>query len=512
VGSEQKDALMLLSSRCGLVIGLMLLTLVVIAPAQSVYPLKASANKRYLVDQNNQPVFLVGDSPHAMFVNLTVSDAATYMANRASYGINALWVEVLCGSYIPNCRADFSTQDGIVPFSTPGDISTPNPAFFSRIDAMIATAAQNGITLLIDTWETGGEMPLLRSNGNTKAFNYGAYLGNRYKNSPNIIWITGNDFQSYLDNTDNLLIQSIMRGIESVDPNHLQTTQLNPNFSGSHDDALLLPLTSLAAAYTYTPTYAGIYKEYNATPTLPVFLEEANYEGENNTGVDPSSNKVLRQQEYWSMLSGALAGQMYGSAVTTYFKSGWQNGLDKPGVAQLRTMKNFFAARHWKPSAVTAYFKRGWQNNLDTPGVAQLRIMKNFFVAREWWNLVPDPTHSVVVSGFGAFSMSGPIHTNNYVTTARISDGSVVLAYTPASTTLTVDMTKLSGPATARWFDPSNGTYRSISGSPLSNARTMTFTTPGNNGDGDSDWVLVLEASTAFNPPPSAPTNLRIVP
>src|SRR5215467_4367477 len=257
---------MLLSSRCGLVIGLMLLTLVVIAPAQSVYPLKASANKRYLVDQNNQPVFLVGDSPHAMFVNLTVSDAATYMANRASYGINALWVEVLCGSYIPNCRADFSTQDGIVPFSTPGDISTPNAAFFSRIDAMVATAAENGITLLINTWETGGEMPLLRSNGSTKAFNYGAYLGNRYKNSPNIIWIIGNDFQTYPDITDNMLIQSVMQGIASVDPKHLQTTQLNYNISGSHDDALLLPLTTLAAAYTYAPTYAEVLSEYNSSP------------------------------------------------------------------------------------------------------------------------------------------------------------------------------------------------------------------------------------------------------
>jgi hypothetical protein len=489
---------------------LILLTLVANPPAQSVYPLKSSANKRYLVDQNNRPVFLVGDSPHAMFVNLTVSDAATYMANRASYGINVLWVEVLCGRYIANCRADLSTQDGIVPFSTPGDISTPNPVFFSRIDAMVATAAQNGITLLIDTWETGAEMPLLRSNGNTKAFNYGAYLGNRYKDSPNIIWITGNDFQTYSDNTDNRLIQSIMHGIASVDSNHLQTTQLY--LSGSHDDALLLPLTSLAAAYTYSPTYAQIYKEYNATPTLPVFMEEANYEGENNLGADPSSYKVLRQQEYWSMLSGALAGQLYGSAVTAYFKKGWQHGLDTPGIAQLRVMKNFLAARRWKPSAVPAYFKKGWQNALDTPGVAQLRIMKNFFTARQWWSLVPDHTHTVVTSGYGTFSASGPIHTNNYVTTARISDGSVVLAYTPASTTLTVDMTKLSGPAAARWFDPSNGTYHSIPGSPFSNAGTMTLTTPGNNSDGDSDWVLVLEAPTAFNPPPSAPTNLRIVP
>jgi len=461
------------SSRCALTIVLLLLTLSVIAPAQSAYPLKASGNKRYLLDQNNQPVFLVGDSPHAMFVNLTTDQGATYMANRASYGINVLWVEVICGSYIPNCRADLSTQDGIVPFSTPGDISTPNPAFFSRVDSMVATAAQNGITILMDAWETGAEMPLLRSNGNTKAFNYGAYLGNRYKNSPNIIWITGNDFQTYTDNTDNTLISNIMQGIASADANHLQTTQLNYTVSGSHDDGLLLPLTTLAAAYTYSPTYAEIYKEYNAAPTLPVFMEEANYEGENNTGADPSSNKVLRQQEYWSMLSGALAGQMYGSSATAYFRDGWQSGL-------------------------------------DTPGVAQLRIMKSLFSARQWWNLVPDQNHTAVTSGYGTFSSSGAIHTNNYVTTARSGDGSLVLAYTPASTTLTVDMTKLGGPVTARWFDPASGTYRAISGSPFSNAGTRDFATPGNNSDGDSDWVLVLEAS-ADSQPPSAPTGLRIV-
>jgi hypothetical protein len=453
---------------------LALLTLVVIAPAQSVYPLKASASKRYLVDQGNQPVFLVGDSPHAMFVNLTVGQAATYLANRASYGINVLWVEILCGSYIPNCRADMSTQDGILPFSTPGDISTPNEAFFSRIDQMVATAAQNGITILMDTWETGAEMPLLRSNGNTKAFNYGVYLGNRYKNSPNIIWITGNDFQTYTNSTDNTLIKNIMQGIASVDSNHLQTDELNYTVSGSHDDSLLLPFTTLAAAYTYAPTYAEIYQEYNASPTLPVFMEEANYEGENNTGNDPSTNKVLRQQEYWSMLAGALAGQMYGSGLVDYFNS-------------------------------------GWQNNLDTPGVVQLRIMKNFFTARQWWNLVPDQSHSVVTSGYGTFSSSGAIHTNNYVTTARTSDASLVLSYTPASTTLTVDMTKLSGSVTARWFDPSNGTFRSIMGSPFSNTGASNFASPGSNADGDSDWVLVLEASGTSGPP-SAPTGLRIIP
>ena len=59
------------------------------------YPLRASANGRYLVDQNGTPTLLVGDSPHSLFVNLSPHQADTYFANRASYGINAVWVEVL---------------------------------------------------------------------------------------------------------------------------------------------------------------------------------------------------------------------------------------------------------------------------------------------------------------------------------------------------------------------------------------------------------------------------------
>src|SRR4029077_11372714 len=100
-------------------------------PTGSSPGLRASSDHRYLVDQNNMPVLLAGDSPHAMFVNLSGSDLATYLANRQSHGFNILWVEGLCSDYIPNCRHDLSTYDGIKPFTTGTDqtnfdVSTPN--------------------------------------------------------------------------------------------------------------------------------------------------------------------------------------------------------------------------------------------------------------------------------------------------------------------------------------------------------------------------------------------------
>jgi hypothetical protein len=49
-------------------------------------------------------------------------------------------------------------------------------------------------------------------------------------------------------------------------------------------------------------------------------------------------------------------------------------------------------------------------------------------------------------------------------------------------------------PVTARWFDPTNGTFTATSGSPFTNSDSHEFTTPGNNSSGDSDWLLVLQA------------------
>jgi Protein of unknown function (DUF4038) len=60
------------------------------------FPLKSSSNNRYLVDQNNVPFMINGDSPHRLVTSLSTSDMNTYMSNRASHGMNATIVDVLC--------------------------------------------------------------------------------------------------------------------------------------------------------------------------------------------------------------------------------------------------------------------------------------------------------------------------------------------------------------------------------------------------------------------------------
>ena len=53
-------------------------------------------------------------------------------------------------------------------------------------------------------------------------------------------------------------------------------------------------------------------------------------------------------------------------------------------------------------------------------------------------------------------------------------------------------MAKMSGPTTARWYDPTIGTYTAIG--TLANNGPHQFTSPANHSDGSDDWMLVLQA------------------
>jgi hypothetical protein len=54
-------------------------------------------------------------------------------------------------------------------------------------------------------------------------------------------------------------------------------------------------------------------------------------------------------------------------------------------------------------------------------------------------------------------------------------------------------MSRFSGLVEGRWYDPTNGTWKPIPGSPFENRGSRTFSTPGSNSASASDWVLVFE-------------------
>ena len=475
-----KNNMVTVSQLCALITFIGLLPLLPIpAEASPVYPAKVSASGRYLVDQNNVPFLMVGDSPQSLVVNLSAANAASFLADRATNGFNTLLMDAICTTYTGG-RANASLLNGTLPFTNTisggfYDLTTPNETYFAYLDQVINLAATNGIEVMLVPIETGGWLTTMLNNGATNCRAYGQYLGNRYKNFPNIIWCSGNDFQNWSDPTNDTVVLAVASGIKDYDTNHLQTIELNYLVSSSLDDSNWAPIVGLNAAYTYAPTYAEVLHAYNQSSVIPTFMVEANYEYETNSGTDGGSTRNLRMQEYWTMLSGA-SGQLYGNHYTVTFPSGWQSFLDSPGVTQLDYLANLFGSRAWS-------------------------------------NLVPDQTHAFVTGGYGSFVTSGLFTGNNYVTAALTPGGSLGMAYLPQGGTITVAMSKLQDLITARWFDPSANTFTTIAGSPFSNTGTQNFTPPGNNSAGDPDWVLVLE--TIADPPTLSifvtPTNSAVV-
>lgn len=422
------------------------------AEREATFPLRVSSDGRYLVDRRNHPFLIVGDSPQALFVNLSVNQARRFLANRRAAGFNTVWVNLLSDGYTGG-RADGSTYDGIRPFRREGDLSTPNRAYFARADAMIRLAAEQGMAVFLDPIETGGWLKVLRANGQAKAYAFGRYLGSRYRSFPNVVWMSGNDFQSWRTPSDDALALAVARGIRATDPGRLQTVELNYFDSGSLDDTRWKGLISLDAAYTYFPTYARVLREYRREDFRPVFMVEANYEGEH----DYAGPSTLRRQEYWTLLSGA-AGQFYGNKYT------WQ-------------------------------FLQGWPERLNTVGSRQMTYVTDLFERHRWFDLVPDDDHSVVVSGYGTKVATGSVQDSDYVTAARTPDGRLVIAYIPDGQSIGVNMSELAGRTRARWYDPTAGTYLRVPGSPFDNAGIRRFSPPGKNSGGDPDWVLVLTAT-----------------
>jgi len=441
------------------------------------YPLKVSANRRYLVDQNNSPFLITGDGPHALVAMVSAADAEIYFDDRQAHGFNAVWINMLVASpAYYDSRDDGSTYDGIRPFAgyvsggtdtAHYDLTKPNEAYFARVDQMLTLAANHGLVVFLDPIDTCCRaapnrtiwLQALYANGLAAAGAYGRYLGSRYRRFDNIVWLNGDDFNTWQNPEDDAVVQAVAKGIRSADPRHLQTVELNVPTSSSLDDQTWVPIISVNSTYTYSPTYIEMLHSYNQTPVMPTYLVEGHYDLEKvGEPTDYGTPWVLRRQGYWTMLSGGT-GQLYGNAYTWPFIS-------------------------------------GWKFHIDTVGVTQLTIWKEFFSSLPWQDLVPDQDHRIVTAGLGTYgNLQARVSKSDFCTVSKTPDGSLAVAYMPTARTITVNMASLKAPANAKWFDPTNGAYTTIPGGPFANTGKREFTASGNNNDGDGDWVLLLDAS-----------------
>src|SRR4029077_20199969 len=94
--------------------------------------------------------------------------AQTFFANRKAYGFNSMMIDAIATSYTDG-RADASTVEGIIPLDTRGDFTTPNIAYWNKVDAIVNLAAQYGMVVFLDPAETGGWLNTAKANSSDDA-------------------------------------------------------------------------------------------------------------------------------------------------------------------------------------------------------------------------------------------------------------------------------------------------------------------------------------------------------
>ncbi len=419
---------------------------------QTQFPLRASANNRYLVDANNKPFFYQADTPWMMLLQLTVPEAEEYMADRKAKGFSALQI-MLTGFYGMKNRA------GHLPF-VDDDFAKPNEAFWAHADKVVQKASDMGMFLMIaplwsgccgEGWagkDKAGKLKPLNVNGPEKAHQWGRWIGQRYGKFNNIAWLMGGDKNP---GESHELIRQLARGLHETAPRHLIAVHNAPENSSAayYDDQ---PWLTLNAAYTYKEVFGHVLGEWKREKnTRPIFLSESGYERESNDGRGGLPFR-LRRQAYGAVLSGALVGHAYGH------RDLWRVN-DK------------------------------WRESLQDTGAKQMALVSRLFAARDWWKLEPEAAEDLITQG------RGKAGSDDYITAARTGDGTLAIVYLPKARTVTVNLARFIAPLRASWFDPTDGSLKPVQAEVLPNIGTREFAPPEKNAAGESDWVLLLEGN-----------------
>ncbi len=418
--------------------------------------LAAGPTGRYLVGADGQPVFVNGDTAWSILVSVSMGDATLYLDDRRARGFNAVIVNAIEHLFAPDPPR---TIDGIEPFQRPGDLTVPNEAYFGRIDRLLELARERGITVFLAPLYLGYHDPHYPGfggraegwhgevlDGGPKACrSYGAYLGSRWRDVENLVWVIGGD-----RNPGDVLehMRAFVAGIRSVDDRHLITAHVHPE-SSPVEEYEGDPWLTLNQTYSYQLVHRQLLLDDDRTPIRPFVLFESTYEGEHD-----ASDLQIRRQAWWALTCGA----------TGSFLGNYPVWLMPPG----------------------------WTHALDSEGARAMTHLGSFVAAVRWWELRPDRDDALLVAGHGE-------RMGLDLATAAVSpDGGIGVIYVPTERTITVRLDRMAGWITqARWFDPVRGDWVDAGVYPSRGFRQ--FTSPSGQ-----DWVLLLEARSAGDDEPWA--------
>jgi Protein of unknown function (DUF4038)/Putative collagen-binding domain of a collagenase len=382
-------------------------------------PIKVDPNGRYFVDRDGKPWFWLGDTAWPLYSDYTPTQAEAYLKNRAAKGFTVIqgvltWV-LPSGNDADKNVPDSSDEPQPNTFGErpwlDGNPATPNDAYFKRVDHLVEFASEQGLVLaMFPTWGYYINQTHRLNAANARA--YGRWLGRRYKDAPNIIWVNGGD---RVPAGNEEVYRALAEGLREGDGGaHL----ISYHPSGWHSSSQFfhseswLDFNMIETWTAWSEIYPAVSADRMMSPAKPVVLGEGAYENGPEYPQGPITPLIVRRQAWWAVTAGGF--------ITYGQDQMWRMGKD-------------------------------WDSTFDTPGAAQVGKMKEIVTGLRWWEAVPDQ---------GMFS-SGVSSERTLNTALRSVKGDWALIYLSCQCRVFINLDKiLTKNVRATWINPVNGERR----------------------------------------------------
>lgn len=410
-------------------------------------PIRVSPNGRYFVDAQGRPFFWLGDTAWPLFAQYSRQEAEAYLDNRSQKGFTVIQGVLAWGGGTgfehPMPGPNYAGQTPWL--ESP---SHPNDAYFEHVDHLLRFAAGRGLVLaMLPTW--GYYVNDVKVLDPTNARAYGRWLGARYKDQPNVVWVNGGDrIPSGFEPVYRALAQGLREGDGGA---HLITYHpcgWRSSAQFFHQEGWL-DFNMIQTWTEWAKIHPAVLADSLLSPSKPVVLGEPAYENGPEYPLGPITPLIVRRQAWWAFMAGGFF---------TY------------GQDQM-----------WRMGP-------GWTSTFDTPGAGHMTQFKAIATSRPWWKMVPDQ---------GLFA-SGVSCERTLNAARRAVDGSCALVYLSSQCHVLIHLDKIATKhVKATWVNPASGEQKDAGTHATGNLvegtfpqpKAQWFSTPGHW----EDAVLILD-------------------
>lgn len=437
--------------------------------------LRVSGNQRYLETVDGSPFFWLGDTAWELFHRLSREEAELYLRTRAEQKftvVQAVFLAELDGlstgnayGRLPLYRAEAGGFDPSRP-DEEGDYS-----YWDHVDHIMDAAANLGLYLaVLPTW--GDKFNRLWGKGPEiftpdSAYVYGRWLGYRYKDRSNLIWVMGGD-RPLSVRRHFAVVNAMVQGLRDGGAVQLMTFHPKGAESSSYhlheEEWLDFNMIQSGHGEGEITNYLRVGADYERKPVKPTLDAEPCYE-DIPIGFLPENGYFdeadVRRAAYYAVLSGAL-GHTYGHH-SVWSMSGGQ-----------------YASPDFAEAGVS--FIMSWREALHRPGAEQMKHLRSLFQPCLGQDFRPE-------QGLIAENRPGA----NYMAAARTVRTAFI--YCPNGLYVDAAMGYIEGKeALASWYCPREG--RTLPAGRYPNSGIRRFTAP-TSGRGN-DWVLIMEGGESY--------------